>query len=377
MYNAGRTRMNAFALRLLAFLLLAAQAPPEDVWTSIERVVAVGDVHGDHDQFVAVLRSAGVIDAQGKWTGGKTHLVQTGDLLDRGPDSRKAMDLVMRLGEEARTAGGAVHALIGNHEAMNLYGDLRYVSPGEYAAFRDAQSETAREELYQAHLKEARRPSSDAYRKAWEAQHPLGYAEHRREFGPTGAYGKWIRGLNAVIRIDETLFLHGGISPKIADLGVRQINERIRGELEDFAKLQGGLAKDEEGPLWYRGLAVGDEKALERQVEAILKNHAVARLVIGHTFTEGAVLPRFGGRVLQVDVGLARLYDPKLRMACLVIENGKPHALHRGKRLELPTDSGKDLLRYLKEAAALDPAPSPLGKRIVELQARLAASPGK
>lgn len=373
--------MNAIALRFLAFLLLAApisaQATPEDVWTGIERVVAVGDVHGDHDQFVAVLRSAGVIDAQGKWTGGKTHLVQTGDLLDRGPDSRKAMDLVIRLEGEARAAGGAVHALIGNHEAMNLYGDLRYVAPGEYAAFRDADSEKAREELYQAHLKEARRASSDAYRKSWQAQHPLGYAEHRREFGPTGTYGKWIRGLNAVIRIDETLFLHGGISPKHADLGVRPINERIRGELGDFAKLQGGLAKDEEGPLWYRGLAVGDEKAMERQVETILKTHAVARVVIGHTFTEGAVLPRFGGRVLQIDVGLARLYDPKLRMACLVIESGKPHALHRGKRLELPTDSGKDLLRYLKEAAALDPAPSPLGKRIAELQARLAGSPGK
>ena len=123
------------ALRCSFAALLLAAAPanraPEDVWTGIDRVVAIGDVHGDCDQLVALLRSAGLIDAQEKWCGGKTHLVQTGDLLDRGPDSRRAMDLLMRLEGEAISAGGELHLLIGNHEAMNLYGDLRYVSAGE------------------------------------------------------------------------------------------------------------------------------------------------------------------------------------------------------------------------------------------------------
>jgi hypothetical protein len=355
---------------LLLFLLLlpfSTAAAQEDVWTGVERVVAIGDVHGDCDQFVAVLRSAELIDAQGKWTGGKTHLVQTGDLLDRGPDSRKAMDLLIRLEEEARQAGGAVHALIGNHEAMNLYGDLRYVSPGEYAAFRDANSEKARDEFY----KEEQKRFPD--RKRWDADHPLGFAEHRRAFGPTGTYGKWIRGHNAIIQIDETLFLHGGLSPTFSEWSVRKINEQVRSELEDFAKLQGGIVREEDGPLWYRGLAQGDEKILEPQVDALLKNHKAQRIVIGHTFTEGAIVPRLGGKVLMIDIGLARLYDPKLRMACLVLEKGKPVVLHRGKRLELPSDSGPDLLRYFKQAAALDPSPSPLGRRIADLEARLAA----
>ena len=79
-------------LLVLAFLLRAASiaGAQEDVFTGVERVVAVGDVHGDHDQLVAVLRSAGLIDGQDKWSGGKAHFVQTGDVLDRGPDSRKA-----------------------------------------------------------------------------------------------------------------------------------------------------------------------------------------------------------------------------------------------------------------------------------------------
>jgi hypothetical protein len=346
-------------------------AQGDEVVRDVERVVAVGDIHGDADQLRAVLKSASLVDDQGSWCGGKAHLVQTGDLLDRGPDSRKAMDLLRTLEIQAKQAGGAVHALIGNHEAMNLYGDLRYVSEGEIAAFRDATSEKAREELYQEHQKATKGVVfDDAYRKQWEAEHPLGYAEHRRAFGPDGVYGKWIRGHHAVIRIDGTLFLHGGIAPKYADWGVHTINERIRLELADFTKLEGGVATDDRGPLWYRGLALGG-KELEQHVETVLKNYDVGRIVIGHTYTEGAVIARYGGRVLQIDVGLSKVYDDTGRCACLEIERGKVRALHRGRRLELPKDDGLDLLRYLKEAAALDPAPSSLAPKIAALEAAL------
>ena len=340
-------------LRVLALFLLLLSRPPvgnaqEDVWTGVEHVVAVGDVHGDYEQLVAVLRSAELIDGDGKWSGGKAHLVQTGDILDRGADSRKAMDLLMRLEEEAEKAGGAVHALIGNHEAMNLYGDLRYVSAGEFEAFRDAGSEKARDDLYK--MEEKQHPD----RKRWDAEHPLGFAEHRRAFGPEGKYGKWIRAHNAVIRIDGTLFLHGGISPKLVGWSVRQINEKVREELGDFAKLEGGIVQNENGPLWYRGLAQGNEKALEDHLRKVLFNYKIERVAIGHTFTDGAIKPRFDGKVLQIDVGLSRFFDEKGRMACLVIEQGKPCALHRGKKVNLPWNSEGDLRRYLKETGDLD-----------------------
>jgi Calcineurin-like phosphoesterase len=363
-------------------LLLAPLSPPaagEDAWKGIERVVAIGDVHGDYEQFVAALRSAKLIDSQESWSGGKTHLVQTGDVLDRGPDSRKVMDLLMKLEKEARRAGGWVHFLIGNHEAMNIYGDLRYVSPGEFAAFRDSNSEKAREELNKADLEQIKSASplknvpafDEAFRQKWESEHPLGFAEQRRELGPSGKYGKWIRSHNAVVKINDTLFLHGGIGPKYVDSSVRQINERVREELEDFTKLKGGIVMDGEGPLWYRGLAQGDETALESEVKAVLENYQAERIVIGHTPTDGAILPRFGGKVLMIDVGLSRVFDSRPRMACLVIENGKPYALHRGEKLELPSDSGSGLLSYLRRAATLDPSPSSLAKRIAELETQL------
>jgi hypothetical protein len=347
-----RKQCGRAALPLALLLLLAPGCSGfgmgEDVFTGVERVVAVGDVHGDYEQFVAVLRSAALVDAEGHWVGGKTHLVQTGDVLDRGAGSRKAMDLLMRLEEEARQAGGAVHALIGNHEAMNLYGDLRYVVPGEFAAFRDAGSEKARDALYQ----EERKQFPD--RKGWEEEHPLGFAEHRRAFGPQGRYGKWIRTHNAVIRIDGTLFLHGGISPKMADWSVRQINEKVRAELDDFSKLQGGIVHDENGPLWYRGLAQEDENLLQEHLRKLLFHYEVERIAVGHTYTEGAITPRFDGKVLQIDVGLSRVYDERGRMACLVIEKGEPYALHRGRKVKLPWNSEGDLRRYFKETGEID-----------------------
>jgi len=80
---------------------------------------------------VSILQAAQVVDAQLRWVGGMTLLVSLGDLLDRAPQSLKAMDLLMRLQEEARSSGGYVHVLLGNHEVMNLTGDLRDVSDEE------------------------------------------------------------------------------------------------------------------------------------------------------------------------------------------------------------------------------------------------------
>ena len=109
-------------------------------------------------------------------------------------------------------------------------------------------------------------------------------------------------------------------------------------------------------------------------VEKIQKTFAVERIVLGHTYTDAAITPRFGGKVILIDIGLSRVYDGIGKMGCLVIEKDSVFVLHRGKRLELPADSAKDLLRYLKEAAALDPPPSPLLKRIAELESKMAAN---
>ena len=113
--------------------------------------------------------------------------------------------------------------------------------------------------------------------------------------------------------------------------------------------------------------------ALEPHVKTVLKTHQAERIVIGHTPTEGAIVPRFDGKVILIDVGLSRVFDPRPRLDCLLIEKGKSYALHRGEKVELPSGSSGGLLTYLKQAAALDPSPSSLEKRIAEIQARAPA----
>jgi Calcineurin-like phosphoesterase len=349
-------------------------ARAEDTWENVERIVAIGDVHGDCEQFVTLLRQSGLIDENEDWIGGATHLVQVGDIPDRGPDSRKAMDLLMKLERQASKSKGYVHALIGNHEAMNVYGDLRYVHPGEYAAFQTPRSGQVRERAYEEHVRQIKDsqprdqwPDFDgSYRATWEKDHPLGYFEHRQAFSPSGKYGKWIIGHNVIIKINDLLFLHGGIGPKYADSSVREINRQAREAFQDFKRLNGGILVDPEGPLWYRGLANNDEAAEEPHLEAVLNNFGVKRIVIGHTPTAGTVIPRFGGRVLIIDVGLSAVYGR--RLACLVVEGGKFYCLHRGEKLPLPADSGPGLLEYLKKAASLDPQPSPLLSLITSLE---------
>ena len=355
----------AFVCLFLASSLYAPAA--QDVWTGIGRIVAVGDVHGDYDQLLSILRAASVIDGKGKWIGGKTHLVQTGDVVDRGPDSRKVMDLLMALEKQAGKAGGRVHALIGNHEAMNVYGDFRYTSSAEYAAFRGPDSERLRDLFWQFYLEQLRASSPEtmvdaAYRAKWEVEHPLGFVEHRQEFAPQGTYGKWILSHNVVIRINDSLFMHAGISPAYASTPLRRINDRIREELQGFARLIGGMATDEEGPLWYTGLLKSEEGPLWRHVDTMLANFGVTRIVVSHLTTAGAVMPRFEGKVIGIDVGLSRVYGGP--PACLLVESGRFYVIHRGSKLELPLGPGADVAAYLKRVEALEPQGSRLKKAL-------------
>jgi hypothetical protein len=355
-------------LRLLSTLvfavLLLATSPSllaEYEWDGVPRIVAVGDVHGDHDNFVEILRAAGVIDPKNRWIAGTAHLVQIGDILDRGSDSRKVMDLLMKLEEQAAKAKGRVHVLLGNHETMNLYGDLRYVSPGEYKAFRTSRSAELREILINTVLEERKQdgmefPDEEALKERWRAEYPLGWVEHRQAFAPKGKYGKWLREKNVAIKINDILFVHGGISPKYLSLSLEELNEAVREELRDTHKLENGMVKDPEGPLWYRGLSQEPESEAAREhVDNLLARHEVRHVVVGHTTTFAAVLPRFKGKVVVIDVGLSKDYGGPL--ACLLVNQSKLEVLHGGKTLAFPTGDA-DFTSYVEAVAAMDPEPS-------------------
>ena len=190
------------------------------------------------------------------------------------------------------------------------------------------------DEFWARHVAENPAAENDRdYKTKWYDDHPLGWFEHRFEYGSRGRYGKWIRSHNAAIRIDDSLFLHAGIALPLAGYSLREINDRVRAELNDFSLLENGIVTAQDGPLWYRGLAQGDQQELAPHVDAVLRHFGVKRIVIGHTPTDGTVVARFGGKVIQIDVGMSKVYGS--HRACLLIEDGQVFAVQEGTKIPL------------------------------------------
>ncbi|MGA8622008.1 MAG: metallophosphoesterase [Candidatus Sulfotelmatobacter sp.] len=239
----------------LIFFLLSVGLPASNAAASPDkapqRLVGVGDVHGDFGDFCLILRRTDLVDDQNHWIGANATLVQTGDLVDRGPKDREAMDLLIEIDKEASKTGGRVVPLLGNHEVMNVLSDLRYVPPQNYAAFADGESEKRRKKAYDEYaawysgheklLATIKQPVLPATEEAWMAEHPAGFLEYREAFSPNGKYEKWVRQHAAVVRIGDVIFLHGGISPNLISVQLDQINSQVREEIEEFDKTKQDL----------------------------------------------------------------------------------------------------------------------------------------
>jgi hypothetical protein len=362
--------------------VLAGQDKAPTEAAGANSVVAIGDVHGDLDDFVTILQKAGLIDEQHHWTGGKTTFVQVGDLLDRGPKPRDVMDLMMSLEKEAPKAGGRVVGLLGNHEMMNIMGDLRYVTPVNYGSFADSDSEKRQKSAYQDYVKWRHGHSAligelpqpmELTEPEWMARHPQGFVEQREAFSPNGIYGKWLREHSAVAQIGGVIFLHGGIHPSLAHLKLETINSHIRDEIKafdaakqylqnekvilpffslqemtavvqaelsaerksllpanqqrqakimEFLGFQDWLSVRPDGPLWFRGYDQWSEEEGVAQVSKLLEAYKATHIAVGHTVQKGGrIRPRFGNKVFLIDTGMLSSYYPGGRASALEIRN--------------------------------------------------------
>jgi hypothetical protein len=341
---------------LLAVMAIAAAPPPADE-APVHRIVAVGDLHGDFAAWRQIALAAGLIDAKGKWAGDDTVFVQTGDVPDRGPDSLDIVNDLMRLQKEAPKAGGRVVTLVGNHEAMNVTDDLRYVSAADYATFIDANSSRLRDQTYQAnksaieaayHKRDASL-TSDAIRDDWYKQTPLGALEHQVAWHPDGRIGRWVIGNPAVVEIDGNIFVHGGISAAYSRLPLAEINKRVAAALTTKETAPDSVLFADDGPLWYRGLAKGviaDEEqprgvkgpspieeepivSTEDELRMVLHVYHARRMVIGHTPILTGIEIVHDGKLVRIDTGISAVFGGKLTY--LEIIDGKlvPHDVPR------------------------------------------------
>ena len=349
---------------LLGFAFLASAADIPCVWTGVERIVAVGDLHGDYDNFVAILKQpkVGLLDENLHWIGGKTHLVQIGDILDRGDKAKEIFDLLMRLENEAADAGGMVHVLLGNHEETTLTGIAlsypEYVNVDQFFSFLPEDFKKAREKEYvarQSPEEQARIQAqgldvhkNEGWRDFWEkilekSKRARGLDEagqaYTENFNKT--YGRWLLNQNVVIKINDVIFVHGGINLQYSTWKLKNMNDTFRLELGVFAlgpanpqlfgrRFRPQLVYNSQSPLWLRE----DEQNTSReQVDRILANLKASRMVVGHNFLRsgegrspvappGDVVPLFGGKIWMIDTGIGyTLYGG--RLYALIIKDGE------------------------------------------------------
>jgi hypothetical protein len=333
-------------LALAALIVAMAPASAQQQ----QRIVAVGDLHGDYDAWVQIARAAGLIDARDRWAGGKTILVQMGDITDRGPDSLKIVRSLQQLQKEAPAKGGQVVVVLGNHEAMNVVGDYRYTTPGEYAAFVDDQSPQRRDRTYD--LNRARieaeyrgknpNMSAAAIRDAWIKDTPLGYVEHRLAWSPQGELGQWAAKNPAIVKIDGTLFVHGGLSAEYSKLPLDVLNRRVMLAMRTGVGGANSVLDDPLGPLWYRRLAMRDPDAeaaranekgtrptQAQELDAVLAAYGAQRLVIAHTPNLKGIVITNGGKLARVDTGISRYYGGPLTFLEIIGNQLIPHTIAR------------------------------------------------
>jgi hypothetical protein len=306
------------------------------VWTGVDKIVAVGDLHGDIKSFREILGPDGtkLIDKDDHWVGGKAHLVQTGDVMDRGDFAKDIFDLIRPLEKEAAAAGGMVHFLVGNHEEMNILGGsfrYGYVTLNQFQSFLPADYVAAKE----AKFKE-KAGNGGELAKLWEDLRNDSNAQvlYTRTFNED--YGAWIAEHNAVIKINDTVFLHAGFSESFSTWKLETINSVLTRELKRIMNdieygrqpsLQSTrIVYQPQGPLWHRDLVSKDEALMEEEFSRILANLGAKSMVVAHTPTQSAVsveyMNRFGKRLFMIDTSISSFMGMESHPSALIIEKG-------------------------------------------------------
>jgi hypothetical protein len=345
----SRSNRNFFLVCLITVLCLTfsfAEDPPCE-WTGVKKIIAIGDLHGDYENFLEILKGVKLVDDSLHWIGGEIHFVQTGDILDRGPDARKILDLFISLEKEAEEAGGMVHMLIGNHEEMNITGiaidNPRYVTVEQFRSFLPDKYRENKEKDFKKEFDKNNNESSNSalsyemeLRNYWAdvlKKDRRAKLEYARYFNDN--YGRWILKHNAVIKINDSVFVHGGISENYSKMRLKDINNQLRRELEEFRlalkmgktlRSRPKIVYDQKGPLWYRGLAHEDQESFADEVQGILDNLGAKHMVIAHTPQRGSriigeeFVSRFNGSIWVIDTGISEVYGGFL--SALIIEGG-------------------------------------------------------
>ena len=283
--------MKGFARDSLEYLVSRRREIQADQFQGVEQIMVIGDIHGGYDSLLVFLLNNQIIDQDLNWTWGQGHLVFLGDIFDRGNKVTEALWLIYRLEAQAAKAGGAVHMILGNHEIMVLNQNETYVAD-KYLVMAENLN------LTYAHL-----------------------------FGKHTILGQWLRTKNAILRINDYLFVHAGLSTVMLRSGLSQhdINNLVRYFLnhpqkESLKGVNRSVVLGKYGPFWYRGYLEDNHEYKhlpEEELEQILRAFQASRIFIGHT-NVNKITPLYLSRVFAMDVPF---YTDDVGMQCMFIDN--------------------------------------------------------
>lgn len=250
--------------------------PLSQVKFTAPKLAALSDIHGQFSLLQDLLRQHGIIDREQNWAFGDGHLVIAGDVMDRGPGVTEILWFLYQLEQQAKTAGGQLHVLLGNHETMVLRGDLRYLH--------------------------------DKYRKVEQV---LG-SSYQHLYSADTVLGDWLRSRPVLVQVNDSVFVHAGLHPDYLALGLSmtEVNEHYRASLGlDKATvkqqpilefLYGSL-----GPIWYRGYFRDKAAVGQAELGQLLQQLQAARVIVGHTSMD-AIYSHQGGQVISLDSNIKK-----------------------------------------------------------------------
>jgi len=265
-----------------------------------DRVIAIGDLHGDLGALRATLRLAGAIDTDDRWIGKQLTVVQTGDQVDRGDQDREVLDVIEKLENDAKAADSHFYVLNGNHELMNAGFDFRYVTRKSFARFGDySRQATGAAE----HLPDDQRGRAAA-------------------FSPGGPYALKLSKHLTLALVGDSLFAHAGVLPAHVDYGLDRINRESQDFLSGRSRSSSPALSAEDSPIWTRFYGGSVDETTCQVLGRVLQQVGAKRLVVGHTVQAAGINGACDNRLFRIDVGLSAFFGENPRQVLEITPAG-------------------------------------------------------
>lgn len=279
----------------------------KSTFNKIKKIAAISDIHGQYDLLIELLQNNRIIDKSLNWSFGKGHFVIVGDIFDRGDKVNEILWFIYELEVQAKNQGGRVHYLLGNHEYMVLYNDLRYIH------------------------------------EKYDVSSKLLNLEYDELYGDNTIIGRWLRSKSTIIKINDNIFTHGGISKDFItykNFNIEKINNTMRRSIPRLKELR-KLRKEGQSNnfydmyfgnkslIWYRGYF--EEDMTDTDILSLLQLVDANHIVVGHTSNE-KVIQLYKNKIIGVDSSIKKGNYGEL----LIIKNDRFfRATLNGKLIEL------------------------------------------